>query len=115
MRTKEHTNRAMVIRKAVSILIMAMFILIIISMMRMTAASGQVSGEETAVSEESVTSVRYINIQIHAGDTLWDLSCEYKPDDMTVRQYMKQVRKINRMDDNQLTACEYLIIPIYEE
>ena len=50
---------------------------------------------------------------IQPGDTLWSLAEAYRLPDMPVEEYIKEVRRINQMNSNELVSGEYLILPIY--
>lgn len=50
---------------------------------------------------------------IQPGDTLWTLAEEYRLPDMAIEEYIKEVRRINQMNSNELVSGEYLILPIY--
>ncbi len=50
---------------------------------------------------------------IQPGDSLWSLAEEYRLPDMSVEEYMIEIRRINQMSSNELVSGEYLILPIY--
>ena len=50
---------------------------------------------------------------IQPGDSLWSLAEEYRLPDMSVEEYMIEIRRVNRMSSNELVSGEYLILPIY--
>ena len=50
---------------------------------------------------------------IQPGDSLWGLAEKYRLPDMSVEDYMIEIRRINQLNSNELISGEYLILPIY--
>lgn len=55
----------------------------------------------------------YDQVEIHTGDTLWEIACEYCPDDMDVRAYVYDICDINNTSADQLEAGQKILVPIY--
>ena len=90
-------------RRVISILLIVIVILIILLL----------TSSKTLAHADQRTVKTYDSICIFAGDTLWSISEEHKPKDMTVKQYMNQIIAINHLSDSTLVSGEYLIIPVY--
>lgn len=58
----------------------------------------------------------YTSIEVEAGDTLWDLAGVYASSDYDVcrEEFINEVKKINHLSDDRITAGMYLTIPYYE-
>lgn len=53
----------------------------------------------------------YKSIEIAAGDTLWDISERYAEDlDMPVRDYVKELKRVNGMSSDRIIAGAKLIV-----
>lgn len=39
--------------------------------------------------------VDVIDYQVEAGDTLWEISSKYRPDDMSIQEYIYNLKKFN--------------------
>lgn len=70
------------------------------------------SKDSVAQADEMVIQTYHSEV-IQPGDSLWSLAEEYRLPDMSVEEYIKEVRRINQMSSNELVAGEYLILPIY--
>ena len=57
---------------------------------------------------------KYINIDIHEGDTLWSLSDQYKGD-LSNDEWVRVVKNENNMIDDKIIAGHTLIIPEYKK
>ncbi len=55
----------------------------------------------------------YQSVVIQPGDSLWDLAEKHCRSNMTIQEYIKEVRKINHIKTDELVSGEYLILPIY--
>lgn len=55
----------------------------------------------------------YDQVEIHNGDTLWEIACEYCPDDMDVRAYVYNICDINDTSADQIEAGMKILVPIY--
>lgn len=57
----------------------------------------------------------YKTIEIHKGDTLWDIARKYKTDEYdSVQDYIDEIKQINNLKDHNIQAGNYLIIAYYE-
>lgn len=52
----------------------------------------------------------YTSIIINSGDTLWDIANEYKPDDMSSKEYIKEIKEINSLSSDNIHSGNYLMI-----
>ena len=56
----------------------------------------------------------YKSIQIHCGDTLWNIAEENMSDDYeSVNDYITEVKKINKLSSDQIQDSQYLMVPYY--
>ena len=56
----------------------------------------------------------YTSITIESGETLWDIAGEFISDDFTsVQDYIKEVKHINHITEDEIYAGEELIVPYY--
>ena len=56
---------------------------------------------------------QYNHVQVEAGDTIWNIACEYAPDNMDVRKVVYDICDINEIQADQLVAGQHIIIPVY--
>lgn len=57
----------------------------------------------------------YTSIEVQAGDTLWDLAGLYASEEYDSRaEYIDEVRKLNHLAGDEITAGLYLTIPYYD-
>lgn len=58
----------------------------------------------------------YTSILIEEGDSLWSIAEEYKPDEsISVKKYIKDLKKMNNMDSDTIHAGNYLTIYYYND
>lgn len=62
--------------------------------------------------EEDLLSGR--KIIVSEGDTLWNLSVEYKPQQMDTRVFVEVLKKINELPSNSIQAGQVLVLPQYD-
>ena len=57
----------------------------------------------------------FTNIKVDAGDTLWSIADEYMDADhyKSNKQYITEIKRMNKMTDDEIFAGQYLIIPYY--
>lgn len=55
----------------------------------------------------------YQSKMIEPGDCLWSLAEEYRLPEMSVEEYMAEIRRVNQLSSNELVSGEYLILPIF--
>ena len=56
---------------------------------------------------------QYNQVQVEAGDTLWNIACEYAPDNMDVRKVVYDICDVNEIQADQLVAGQKIIVPVY--
>ena len=56
---------------------------------------------------------QYNHVQVEAGDTIWNIACEYAPDNMDVRKVVYDICDINEIQADQLIVGQHIIIPVY--
>lgn len=64
---------------------------------------------------EEVAYKYYKSIVVDSGDTIWDYAEEYAHEDYydSYESYIKEVIRINAMQDDSIQSGQYLIIPYY--
>lgn len=65
--------------------------------------------------EVKETKTYYESVQIHAGDTLWDLAKSYKSDGQNTEQMVAEIMELNVMSSSNIRAGEKIIIPIEKQ
>lgn len=76
--------------------------------------SGLVSAHDN-VKDDPVRCKYYKSIQIHSGDTLWNIAEEYITEDYeSVNAYITEVKKINKLSSDQIQDSQYLTVPYYD-
>ena len=55
----------------------------------------------------------YESIQIHDGDTLWSLAKEYNTSELSINDYVKEIKELNNLSSDYINDGNYLIIPVY--
>ena len=76
--------------------------------------SGLVSAHDN-VKDDPVRCKYYKSIQIHSGDTLWNIAEEYITEDYeSVNDYITEVKKINKLSSDQIQDSQYLTVPYYD-
>ena len=56
----------------------------------------------------------YKNVEIQCNDTLWDLAKEnYCNEKQSIEEYMKEVKRINHLNDDSIVAGNYIVLPYY--
>lgn len=104
MTTNTRSNKASFGKRALSILIMAAFIILVWLIAIHPAAAGRNAKDEN---------IQYISLQIEEGDTLWSIASAYLPANQGVFHFMDQIRDVNHMHTDTIIASRYLIIPVY--
>jgi hypothetical protein len=57
-----------------------------------------------------------MEVQVEAGDTIWELSIIYKEyHDLTHQEFIKKVENLNQIDADQLEVGQSIILPITNE
>ena len=52
-------------------------------------------------------------ITVHYGDTLWSIAEEYKPDNVDVREYIHDIKKLNKMSDSTIHGGDTILVYVY--
>lgn len=52
----------------------------------------------------------YESISIKSGDTLWSIANEYKPEEISYKEYIKELKKINSLTSDNIHTGNYLLI-----
>ena len=57
----------------------------------------------------------YKTICVEAGDTLWDIAVRQTADfpEISIKDYIKKVKKVNRMEGDDIQSGNYLLLPTY--
>ena len=64
--------------------------------------------------EEQVYYKYYHSVKIESGDTLWGYAELYRnPDGQSCEEYIKDVKRINHLRDDQLIADKTIVLPYY--
>ena len=66
----------------------------------------------------SVKSVdkQYRSVLIEDGDTVWDIADEHNDQSLSAmsnKEYIKEIESINNISSDNITAGNYIIVPIY--
>lgn len=59
---------------------------------------------------------QYKSVMIDEGDTLWNIAKENNDRDISgvsISEYIEDIKSINNLNQDQITAGNYIIIPIY--
>ena len=104
MYTNRRSGKRSLGQRALSVLIMVLFITLVWLIVIHPAAAGRNANAEN---------IQYISLQIEEGDTLWSIASEYRPASQDVFHYMDQIRNVNHMHTDTIIADRYLIIPVY--
>lgn len=57
-----------------------------------------------------------ISVEVMSGDTLWDIAEEYyTPEFKSIKNYVDEISKTNRLSSDCIHAGTYLIIPVYKD
>ena len=106
VRNRRRRNRQLKQRLLISALVISLFIIL---------AFFLYSSKSLASNSEPLYKY-YKSVQIHSGDTLYDLSSEYvNPSMNDVDSFIAEVRYINNLDeDSCLYEGNYIIVPYYD-
>lgn len=56
----------------------------------------------------------YNQVQIEAGDTLWDIAVEYGPENSDVRKIVREICDLNEITADSLYIGQRIIVPVYK-
>ncbi len=71
------------------------------------------AGDKGQVEATTVKEKYFVSIQVRPGDTLWDIAEEYSRDYQDYSEYIEEVRSVNQLSGDRITAGAYLFIPVY--
>ncbi len=54
----------------------------------------------------------YETVTISSGDTLWSIAQQYKSDNSDIREYIHDIKKLNKLDSGLLIENTSIIIPV---
>jgi uncharacterized protein (DUF1684 family) len=54
---------------------------------------------------------KYIEVEVHAGDTLWRIASKYKDEDQDIRSFIYDICKLNNVSADNLQAGDMILIP----
>jgi LysM repeat protein len=110
-RLRNRKRREQVLRKRITLGILGAVLVIA---MTVTLGSLLVS----AAGAETVHSYKYYtSIEVKYGETLWSIAEEYldAAHYASIEDYIKEVRRINHLKDDNIIAGRYLVVPYYME
>ena len=68
-----------------------------------------------AQAEEALSEVQYKIIEIKKGDSLWSIARDnMNPGYKDIYNYIQDIKECNQLDQESITAGNYLMIPYYE-
>lgn len=53
----------------------------------------------------------FFEIGVYSGDTLWDIAETYKPSGGDIRNFIREIRRLNSLDSETIYPGQILIIP----
>jgi cell division protein YceG involved in septum cleavage len=71
-------------------------------------AGGFIFGQEATGMEE----IRYENVTVEPGDTVWGIATNYVSNDQDIRDYVKAILKANNLKAGELYPNQILRIPV---
>ncbi len=84
---------------------MTLFIIIAVSAVGMLLGFNTVSSSSKDI---------YNQVQIEAGDTLWDIAVEYGPENSDVRKIVREICDLNEITADGLYVGQRIIVPVYK-
>ncbi len=67
---------------------------------------------QVQASDAYATVTCYASVYVQAGDTLWEIADEYMDSSYSSKAaYIKEVKRLNHMTNDQLQAGSYIIVP----
>ena len=85
-------------------------ILILIVFTIISLSAFNIKAEESS----SETYKYYTCIEIESGDSLWSIAAEYKTSEYSsIDEYIKEVKSINNMRNDEINQGDSLVIPYY--
>lgn len=68
------------------------------------------SSLKTNATENANNKKIYTSISIKSGDTLWDIANQYKPEEMSHKDYIKEIKEINSLSSDKIHSGNYLMV-----
>ncbi|MFV0464869.1 MAG: LysM peptidoglycan-binding domain-containing protein [Lachnospiraceae bacterium] len=77
--------------------------------------SSLLESTQTQAAAQYSTEKCYTSLQIEEGDTLWEIAETYcGGSNANIQKYVTELKMLNHIQEDQITAGEYLVIPYYE-
>lgn len=86
-------------------------VFLVIMLLCLMTAVGTLLGFNTA---SSASLEQYNLVNVESGDTLWNIACEYGPDDMDIRVVVHDICNANDISADELTVGSKIIVPVYQ-
>ena len=70
----------------------------------------------SAIGSVNSAEKQYVSVLISDGDTLWDIADVHNDkslSDMSNREYIKEIERINKISSDSITAGNYVIVPVF--
>jgi len=64
---------------------------------------------------KSTSQKYYTSVQIENGDTLWSISKKYKPDGISTKEYVEDLKSMNSLASDNIDSGKYLTIYYYKD
>ena len=71
--------------------------------------------KSNAQSQDGASYKYFHKIYVESGDTLWSIAQENKSDSESTKEYIKEVKTINKLKSDDLYAGQMLVVPYYTE
>lgn len=55
----------------------------------------------------------YKQIEIHTGDTLWEIASNYCPNNIDIREYVSEICETNDINANNISPGNVVFVPLY--
>lgn len=76
--------------------------------------SGMLTITITASKEPFYRIKNVASVYIEKGDSLWTIAEEfYTEENVSMKEYIKEIKKCNHLTDNEIKEGQYLIVPYY--
>jgi len=59
--------------------------------------------------------LEYLEYYVESGDTLWNIASDYRPSDMSIKEFIYEISSHNNTDASHLQAGQVIEIPIYND
>ena len=92
-------------------------ILIIMTFCLIITASLSMNSFFSNASDSNTSYKYYKSITIENGDTLWSIAQEYMDDKYydSINEYINEIKRMNTLNNDDITYGQHLIVPYYEE